>query len=165
VRRAIDGFVRKGGKCVRISSVHHLELLKGIPGLTVRTCMPLPVCNSMAAEELASRGVSQAQGWLELGKTELEELVRKSPLPLEQYCAGRPVLLATHAKIPAERSLTDARGNEFLIAKERDLTLLTAAHAMEVPRVRGFSSVLYDYRHANGNEKDTKQFNFECGLS
>lgn len=165
VRGQIEEFIAKGGKCVRITSVHHLELLKGCPGLTVKTCMPLPVCNSMAAEELASFGTALAQAWLELGKTELEELARKSPLPLEQYTYGRPVLLATHADIPAEGKLTDARGNEFLISRDHDLTLLTADCAMDVPKVRGMVCVLADYRHADGTERKTRLFNFDCGLS
>ena len=165
VRRQLDGFIARGGKCVRITSVHHLELLKNRPGLTVKTCMPLPVCNSMAAEELASFGVALAQAWLELGRTELKELARKSPLPLEQYTYGRPVLLATHAGIPAEGKLTDARGNEFLLSRDHDLTLLTADCAMDVPKVRGMACVLADYRHADGTERKTRPFNFECGLS
>lgn len=165
IRKALDDFEKRGGKCVRISSLHHLKLMEAYPGLQIKTCMPLPVCNSIAAEELLAHGVSVVQAWLELGKNELEMLAVKSPLPLEQYRFGRPVLLATHARIPADGTLTDARGNVFRISRERDLTYLTGGQPMRLPHVRHFAAVLDDYRHADGSEQETEDFNFECGLS
>lgn len=172
VRKALADFAAKGGKCVRITSLHHFGLLKDFPQFQIKTCMPLPVCNSMTTEELAARGVSVAQGWIELGKTELQDLCAKSVLPLELYRYGRPVLLATHAKIPADGTLTDARGNEFRIAHDGALTLLTAGKMMSIPHIRGFAAEFFDYRHAdggNGNRdsgnNNNALFNFECGLS
>lgn len=168
VRDAIGKYIRKGGSTVRITSVHHLSLLKEYAGqIKIRTCMPLPVCNSMAAEELMSLGVSDAQAWIELGAKELEELAAKSPLPLEQYRFGRPVLLATHAVIPAQGVLTDARGNEFQLAEDGDLTLLTAGKIMEVPQVRGIAGAMADHRFADHKpgRNNAAIFNFDCGLS
>ena len=168
VRDAIGKYIRKGGSTVRITSVHHLALLKEYAGqIKIRTCMPLPVCNSMAAEELMSLGVSDAQAWIELGAKELEELAAKSPLPLEQYRFGRPVLLATHAVIPAQGVLTDARGNEFQLAEDGDLTLLTAGKIMEVPQVRGIAGAMADHRFADHKpgRNNAAIFNFDCGLS
>lgn len=167
VRNALADFVKKGGKCVRITSLHHLGLLKDFPQLRIKTCMPLPVCNSITTEELAAHGVNMAQGWIELGKTELQDLCAKSALPLELYRFGRPVLLATHAKIPAEGSLTDARGNEFRINHDGALTLLTAGKNMSIPHIRGFAAEFFDYRYTDGGNHDTDNalFNFECGLS
>ncbi len=168
VKAAIEKFYQKGGRAVRITSVHHFALLKMYPDITIRTCMPLPVCNSMTAEELKKLGADQAQAWLELGRTELESLVKKSPLPMEQYRYGRPVLLATHARIPAEGKLTDARGNEFLLNRSGDLTLLTATKSMRLPVLKQFAAELADYRYTGKNDnqdRDSAIFNFDCGLS
>ena len=165
VRKALADFVKRGGKCVRITSLHHFELLKPYPGLTIKTCMPLPVCNSFAAAEVAAHGAQLLQAWLELGRSELQELAAKSPVPLEQYRFGRPVLLATHATIPAKGLLTDARGNAFQLHQERDLTLLTAEKTMSVPAVKNIAAAFYDYRFAEKSGKDPGLFNFECGLS
>ncbi len=165
VRKSLADFVKRGGKCVRITSLHHFELLKPYPELKIKTCMPLPVCNSFAAAEVASHGAELLQAWLELGKTELLELAEKSPAPLEQYRFGRPVLLATHATIPAQGLLTDARGNAFRLHQEKDLTLLTAEKTMSVPAVKNIPAAFYDYRFADRAGKDPGIFNFDCGLS
>lgn len=167
IRKAIKTFVEKGGKTVRITSLHHLALLRDYPQLKIKTCMPLPVCNSIAAEELASLGATLGQGWIELGKKELEALAGKSPLPLEQYRFGRPVLLSTHAAIPAEGVLTDARGNAFRISHDGDLTQLTAERVMSVPPAQGLVCSLFDCRHADLPEEEPGEaavFNFECSL-
>ncbi len=162
---AIETFYRKGGRTVRITSVHHFALLKKYPDIKIRTCMPLPVCNSMTAAELKRLGAEMAQAWLELGKHELESLAEKSTLPLELYRYGCPVLLATHAKIPAEGTLTDARGNAFHLKHDGNLTLLTADKTMQIPMLKHFAAELSDYRYTDKNEKQPAVFNFECGLS
>ena len=165
IKKALADFVKRGGKSVRITSLHHFELLKPYPALKIKTCMPLPVCNSFAAAEVASHGAELVQAWLELGRTELQELAAKSPVPLEQYRFGRPVLLATHATIPARGLLTDARGNAFRLHQENDLTLLTAEKTMSVPAIKNIAAAFYDYRFAERSGKDPGLFNFECGLS
>lgn len=170
VRAALADFIAHGGKKIRISSVHHLALLAETGAeLEIGTCMPLPVCNSFAAAELKARGVLLAQGWLELGKDELEALALKSPLPLELYRGGRPPLLSTHAKITADGMLSDARGNVFRLTCERGITTLTAEKVMSVPAVRGFVDSLWDFRRADPAElrpgSEVSRFNFDCGLS
>ncbi len=167
VENAIAAYYRKGGRTVRITSLHHFALLKQYPDMKIHTCMPLPVCNSMTVEELERLGVTLAQAWLELGKNELESLAEKACLPMELYRSGRPVLLATHAKIPAEGKLSDARGNEFLLNRQGNLTLLTAVKPMQLPMLKNFSAELADLRYTdNGKaEKQTAIFNFDCGLS
>ncbi len=166
VKKAIADFADGGGKTVRITSLHHFAFLKDHPDLQIKTCMPLPVCNALAAQELQRLGASMAQGWIELGKNELEELAKRSPLPLELYRYGRPILFSTHAKIPAEGTLTDARGNEFHIVRDGALTQLTADKIMSLPPVRGFACELSDLQHADGCGKAGRAvFNFECGLN
>jgi len=115
----------------------------------------------MAAAELRSLGISMAQAWVELEKAELEALFSKSLLPLELYRYGRPVLLSTRTEIVPERSMTDARGNTFLVQKSGILTQLYADKVMSIPAVSGAAANLYDLRHADLNEKDSVRFNFD----
>lgn len=163
--RTIEDYLKKGGKTIRISSLHHLELLKDRDGIAIVTNMPLPVCNSMAAEELRSRGVMMVQGWLELEKKELENLTEKSPLPVEIYCYGRPPLLSTRARISAEKSITDLRGEEFRIVRKGILTQILPGKVMEIPHVKAAAAYLYDFRNASQNEKKSVRFNFDTELN
>ncbi len=165
VREAIRNYVERGGKTIRITSLHHFALLKDFPGITIKTCMPLPVCNSMAAAELKQRGVFLAQAWLELGKTELEDLLKKAPLPMEIYRYGRPVLLSTRAEIAAKGKMLDAHGDAFLVIQDGPLTQILAEKTMSIPDVRGAQACFYDLRHADLNAKDTARFNFDVSLS
>ena len=71
IKKALADFVKRGGKSVRITSLHHFELLKPYSALKIKTCMPLPVSNSFAAAEVASHGAELVQAWLELGRAEL----------------------------------------------------------------------------------------------
>lgn len=164
VRAGLAAFVKKGGRTVRISSLHHLELIRPYPGLIVRTCLPLPVCNSFAVNELKRLGVHSAQAWIELERGELDLLARRSALPVEQYCEGRPTLLATRASIPAEGSVSDARGNVFHLRKEGCLTLLTAEKIMSVPKLSSFDSHLIDLRGLSARDAEKGSFNFEYEL-
>ena len=165
VRKAIDSFLAKGGRTIRISSLHHLAFLNDRKGISIITNMPLPVCNSMAAEELRSLGVSMIQGWLELEKKELEKLIEKSPLPVEIYCYGRPPLLSTRARIAAEKRMSDLRGEEFRIVRKGILTQILPGKVMEIPHVKGSAAYLYDFRHARQDEKETFRFNFDTALN
>ena len=160
VATALDRFVRKGGKVVRVTSVHHFTLLKPYPGLTVRTGFPLPCCNSFAARELGRLGASRVQAWVELERAELEAFARKSPVPAEQFIFGRPVLLSTRAAINVDGDMQDARGNVFRVARHGILTQLTADKVMELPRVRGFAAYLTDLRDARADEPGEAVFNF-----
>jgi len=163
LRAAIRSFADRGGKTIRISSLHHLALLEGT-GLKIRTCMPLPVCNRFAVRQLAELGVDGVQLWLELGKTELELLAARSELPAEIYRYGRPVLLTTRASIPAEEKITDARGNVFRLRKSGGFARLTAEKVFSIPEVAGAACSLADLRNAEWNESDTAAFNFQFGL-
>ena len=160
VATALDRFVRKGGKVVRVTSVHHFTLLKPYPGLTVRTGFPLPCCKSFAARELGRLGASRVQAWVELERAELEAFARKSPVPAEQFIFGRPVLLSTRAAINVDGDMQDARGNVFRVARHGILTQLTADTVMELPRVRGFAAYLTDLRDARADEPGEAVFNF-----
>lgn len=169
VRNSLKRFLEKGGRCVRITSLHQIALLPQTAvsngTLMIKTCMPLPVCNSLAAIELKRLGVSLAQAWLELEKSELELLAAKSPLPLELYRYGRPPLLSTRAAILPKKEMTDARGNVFRIERTGLLTQLYADRVMMVPHVKGINAEFFDLRHAVLGESDPSSFNFDFTLS
>ena len=164
VKQAIAEFVKKGGKTVRITSLHHLTMLKDFPDLHLKTCMPLPVCNSLAVRLLKEYGIEKVQLWLELEKKELQSLAEMSCLPAELYRYGRPVLLATRARIPAKGKLTDARGMVFQLEKDGMLTSLRSDKVFSIPSVRDCAGELWDLRAARYGEKDAAPFNFEYEL-
>ncbi len=160
VAAALERFVKKGGKVVRVTSLQHFTLLKNYPGLTVRTGFPLPCCNSFAARELGRLGASSVQAWVELERAELEAFARKSPVPAEQFIFGRPVLLSTRATIQVKGDMQDARGNVFRVSHHGVLTQITADKVMGLPRVRGFAAYLTDLRDARADEPGEALFNF-----
>ena len=165
VKRKLKQWIEKGGKTVRISSLSHLALVRDYPDLILHTCMPLPVCNSLAAVELADHGVKLVQGSLELGSAEWNAFAAKSPLPCELYCFGRPVLLSTRAHLPVRGSMSDAKGEKFLVEENGILTQIMAEKVMAVPALSGASALFFDYRHADGREKGKARFNYDVSLA
>ena len=165
VKNSIRAFYEKGGRTFRITSLHHLALLKGLKDIRIKTCMPLPVCNSMAVAELKAHHAELVQAWLELEKKELQLLAEKSPLPVEIYRYGRPALLSTRAKLPVRDSMSDARGNEFLIRRNGILTQVLSDKVMSIPAIPEADASFYDLRHAEVNEKKVSSFNFDFMLS
>ena len=164
VREALREYVKKGGRVIRISSLSHLSLVKEFPGVVVKSCMPMPICNSMAVQEAAVRGIAMVQAWLELERTELEAMISKSVLPVEIYQYGRPPLLSTRAEIAAGDRMTDLRGETFLVEHTGDLTQILSEKVMSIPPLRGAAAGLYDLRHAVLHEKKTSRFNFDFRL-
>ncbi|MBO4630742.1 MAG: U32 family peptidase [Lentisphaeria bacterium] len=165
VRESLHRWYEKGGRTVRISSLSHLALTREYPDLILKTCMPLPICNSLAAAEMAEHGVAMIQGSLELGAEEWCALARKSPLPCELYCFGRPVLLSTRAKLPVHGMISDSKGERFQIEKKGILTRILAEKVMSVPVPGEADALFYDYLHATGKEKDQGRFNFDISLA
>ncbi len=164
VRAGIARFVQKGGKTVRVTAMHQFTLLKEFPQLTLRTSFPLPVCNSSAALLLKRFGADSVQAWIELEKPELDAFARKSPLPVEQFIYGRPVLLTTRAGISVSGDISDARGNIFRVHHANGLTQITAGKVMDLPRLRSFDSAFTDLTFAVPGEKDGALFNFDYEL-
>ena len=165
IREQLRLWYEKGGRTVRIASLSHLPLLREYPDLMLKTCMPLPVCNSLAAAELAEHGISLVQASLELGAEEWRALARKSPLPCELYRFGRPVLLSTRAELPVHGIMTDAKGESFRVEKSGILTQVTAGKVMSVPVLPEAAAEFLDFRHADGGEKDTARFNYDISLA
>ena len=166
IRESLRKWYEKGGRIVRISSLSHFSLIGEYSGLILKTCMPLPVCNSLAAAELSEHGVSLVQGSLELGAEEWRALAAKSPLPCELYCYGRPVLLSTRAKLPVQGEMSDAKGERFRVENSGILTQITAEKVMSVPPLPEAAALFYDYRHLSGKGKErTARFNYDISLA
>lgn len=162
VRRAVRNAAASGIRRFRITSLYALALLEKYRGNEIIASPPLPVCNSMAALELSRFGVTRATAHLELEKESVEALRDKSVLPVELYRYGRPVLLITRARIPAEGELRDARGNGFVIRfdKRSGLTRLYPQKIHSVPRLAGVYDY-YDLQNAHWNSQETGTFNYD----
>jgi len=164
LEKAIQKAKSEGVKVFRATSVFHFKLLKGIEGVEIKTCLPLPCCNAFAAAELASFGASQIQAWVELERAALEALIEKSPLPVELYRYGRPPLLSTRAALSVEGLVADARGAKFFVERKGELSIVLSEKPMSIPELPGASS-LFDYRFAGFDEKGASSFNFDFALS
>ncbi len=162
IRRIADA-VDAGVRVFRATSLSHFHILNSFPGIEIRTAPPLPVANSFAARELQSLGATAVHAHIELSEADVEALIRNSPLPVEIYCQGHPVLLATRAETAGIRSLTDLHGETFLIRKADGLTLLHPAAAVSIaPRIP--ADRIVDLR-VTGTQNAISKFNWERGLT
>lgn len=162
IKRIADA-VNAGVRVFRATSLSHFHILNQFPGIEIRTAPPLPVANSFAARELQRLGAAAVHAHIELSETDVEALIRNSPLPVEIYCQGHPVLLATRAETAEIRTLADLHGETFLVRKTDGLTLLHPAAAMSVvPRIP--ADRIIDLR-TDGSPNAVSKFNWECGLA
>ena len=161
IMRAVeDGFCR-----FRATALYHFKLLSEFDGLEIVTGDPLPVCNSLAAYELQELGACQVQAHVELEKAALEKLIEGSPLRVELYRFGRIPILSTRTQIPAEGEIKDARGNKYMVVKEKGtgLTRLYSAKVLSIPRLPGAAD-FYDLTNAHWGAKELSEFNFSTEL-
>ena len=125
----------------------------------------MPVANAMAAEELRRFGAAEVLAHIELEQAAVAELAAASPLPVQLYRFGRPVLLMTRAELPVTGDLHDRRGNGFTVAPGRDkLTRLYPEKIVSLPRMAGVRD-FYDLRRAHWGAEDTAAFNFASELA
>ena len=161
----INDLIRRGSRIFRVTSLFHFELLKN-KAVTIRTCFPLPLTNSLAIRECQKLGASGAQAWIELGKEELLELRKRSVLPLELYVYGRPFLFSTRAALRIrEREISDIRNNRFFLRKDGKLTCILPDRPMKIEWNNHDFSRFIDLRNAVPGEAKTSDFNFNRGLS
>lgn len=166
LRSRIAEAYRIGIRRFRITSFYGAKLFDEYPDVKLLASFPLPVCNSMAAEEMRRCGFVQIQAWLELEQNEIRLLAGKSPLTVEVYRYGRPVLLATRAGIPVpDGHIRDARNNGFSVRNDKNagLTYVYPKSVMSIPRIPGTID-FYDLTNAHWNEEDIFSFNFTSGL-
>ena len=161
IKNLIDTAYSNGMRRFRARSLYQINILKQYPDLYVTAAYPLPVSNSFAARELAKIGVSCIQGWVELEKPALEDLVMFNPLDTEIYRYGRPHVLVTRAEIKTEGEITDSHGVAFMVKKDKHegITFLYGRKVMSIPAVFGTSECL-DLINADPEEKDITSFNF-----
>jgi len=164
------------GTLVALNSTHVPALLieAGFEG-DVAATFPLPVCNSMAAREIRgllektalnagkrpSRLVS-VEAWVELEGSAIERLAERSPVQVETPPRRELPLLATRAEIPVEGKITDDRGGEYRIEKDRKtgLTLLLPKKEMDIPEAAG----TFKRRADSADETNASRFNYDREL-
>ncbi len=163
--KAIANAYSAGIRRFRSAALYSLAMLEGYEDIEITAGGALPVCNSMTVRELEGFGVSKVLAHVELEKDAVLELAAHSPLPVELYRMGRPVLLITRAAIPAEGDFKDARGNEFTVKFDRrdGLTRVYPRKVVSVPRLPGLLDY-YDMTNANWNAGDLSVFNFDSEL-
>lgn len=161
IRMAYSAGIRR----FRISSLFGLKMLSEYEAITITTSFPLPVTNSLAVAELKQLGVARTQAWIELEKSAIERMQKKSLLPLEIYRYGRPALLATRAGVATTGIIRDARDNQFIINydKRSRMTYILPQAVMSIPRLPDTVD-FYDLTNAYWNERETSTFNFDNNL-
>ena len=61
--------------------------------------------------------------------------------------------------------MSDSKGERFRVEKNGILTQVMAEKVMSVPSLPQAAALFYDYRHADGREKDLAKFNYEVSLA
>lgn len=157
----IESAYKKGIRKFRISSIFQLSLLKKYKDLSLTGAYPLPVSNSFASRQLLDMGVEKIQGWIELEKEALINLVYFSPLPVEVYRYGRPHIFTSRADIYTEEEISDSHGVKFFVKKntETGLNSIYNHKVVKIPKIENTSGC-FDYRNAEPGETATTDFNF-----
>lgn len=162
---AIKQAYSRGIRRFRVSALFGLELLKNYQDIVVTAGGALPLCNSFGAIELQRFRVAKILGHCELESTALKALAAHSPLPVELYRFGAPLLLITRAAIQVEGVFRDARGQEF-IAKYDKTTQLTRVYPVKTVALPHLPGLLdfYDFRNSAPDNKTVSEFNFNSCL-
>ena len=165
LRRMIQDAYERKIRRFRVTGLFALDLLKEYADIQVCTGFPLPICNSMAIQELVDFGVNKIQGWVELEQDALLALVSKSVLPVEIYRYGRPPLLSTRAYIPVKDEIKDARDNYFVVKEDRRTHIANVypKNVFSIPRLPGTADY-YDLSNANWGAREIEDFNFRNAL-
>jgi putative protease len=160
LRKQIAATIKAGCRRFRITSLYHLDLLRGQGGLELTASFPLPVCNPVALAALLPFGIHRATAWVELDKTAIDDLLAAAPGRIELFTHGRLPLLETRAALAVSGDLRDARGGEFRVEAEEGLTRLYSGEVLSLPRRSGVP-VYIDLSHARPDEPKTSTFNYE----
>jgi putative protease len=162
VTKKIREAVKAGVRRFRVSDVYQFELLSGYRDIKLSTGFPLPVTNSLAAEEVRSLGAEKVQVWVELDKKGIEEMADNTKVMLEIYRHGRPFILVTRARVDADGQIKDQRGRTFSIefSSLDRLTYLYPYEVLSLPAMKGFSE-FHDFRRTGTSEQVFSSFNYE----
>lgn len=157
----IEKAYNTGIRRFRISSLFQISLLKNYKDIAMTAAYPLPVSNSFAARQLMAMGLEKVQGWIEMEKEALINLVYFSPLPVEIYRYGRPHIFTSRANIEVEGEISDSHGVKFIVKKdpESGLNSLYGSKVFKIPNIENTSGC-FDYSNAEPGETATSDFNF-----
>lgn len=158
----IQSAISKGIKKFRISSLWQFALFENINKVTLVSNYPLPTSNSIAVRELfrTFKNLKTAQAWIELENSEIKKMSENSPVPVEIYKFGRPSLLASTARIPAENQISDSRKNKFLIKFSGNKKLTKVYPEKIFKNNKNFSAPeFYDLTNADLKNRKTYSFN------
>ena len=131
--------------------------------LTITASYPLPVCNSAAYILLQQYGVMRAAAWVELGEESINNLLARIGNAGEVITYARLPLLTTRMEIPAQGEIKDARGAQFFVQRNHELTLLLPEKVFAIEPTTPCSKFI-DLTHAKIGETATSEFNFPRDL-
>ena len=159
----IEKAYNTGIRRFRISSLFHISLLKKYKDIVISAAYPLPVSNSLTARQLKEMGIEKVQGWIEMEKEALVNLVYFSPLPVEIYRYGRPHIFTSRADIEVEGEISDSHGVKFIVKKDSEsgLNSLYGNKVFKIPNIENTSGC-FDYSNADPGETATSDFNFSA---
>ncbi|MCF7888571.1 MAG: DUF3656 domain-containing protein, partial [Victivallales bacterium] len=171
IQRKIRKAVTKGKKRFRITSLYQFELLKSFNNIKVCTSYPLPISNSISADEVINIAkimklkLNHVQGWVELEKKELEKMIEKTQVPVEIYYYGRLPVFVSRAYMPVKGKIADGKGNIFFVVADSKsgLVYLYPEKVLSIPHIPN-TSIFKDLSMAEKDEKNTSSFNFEHTL-
>lgn len=159
----IEKAYKTGIRRFRISSLFQIHILKNYKDIIISAAYPLPVSNSLAARQLKELGIIKVQGWIEMEKEALINLVYFSPLPVEIYRYGRPHIFTSRADIEVEGEISDSHGVKFIVKKdlESGLNSLYGNKVFKIPNIENTSGC-FDYSNADPGETASSDFNFSA---
>jgi len=155
VKKATDSGIRR----FRITSIYGLELLRGLPEITVTTSYPLPVCNSAARKALRPYGVRRTVAWVELEEGAANDLLKALGDAGEFLVYARLPLLSTRMEIPVTGEIRDARGGRFVVEHGADTTIILPDKVLAIDPP-GACHRFIDLTHAEWGEAATSTFNY-----
>lgn len=159
----IEKAYNNGIRRFRISSLFQIPILNKYKDIVISAAYPLPVSNSFSARQLMNMGIEKVQGWIEMEKEALVNLVYFSPLPVEIYRYGRPHIFTSRAHIEVEGEITDSHGVKFLVIKDSGsgLNSLYGNKVFKIPNIENTSGC-FDYSNAEPGETAASDFNFSA---
>jgi U32 family peptidase len=157
IRQAYTSGIRR----FRITSLYHIPLLKDYSDIVVSTAYPLPVSNSFSTRQLMTMGVKKVQGWIEMEKEALINLIYFSSLPVEIYRYGRPHIFTSRAELNIEGEINDSHGVKFSVKKDTEagLSSVFGYKVFKFPAIENSSSC-FDYSNAEPGETSSSDLNF-----
>lgn len=159
----IENAYNNGIRRFRISSLFQIPLLKKYKDIVMCAAYPLPVSNSLAARQLMDMGIEKVQGWIEMEKEALINLVYFSPLPVEIYRYGRPHIFTSRADIDVEGEISDSHGVKFIVKKDSEsgLNSVYGNKVFKIPNIENTSGC-FDYSNSEPGETAASDFNFSA---